>query len=115
MKRIIACAICVVIIISAFVGCATSKYTCRLVEEGEKPEIISSNPDGSFVPDKDRDRLIEKEIRAYLKGEEIDSKNFTYDIIYSAQGTYNEEMIMLYWVIITDVTGTEHFKGFIIK
>lgn len=114
MKRIIACALCAIIVVFSLVSCS-DQYTCRLVEEGEKPHIISTDPDGSFIPDEDRDRLIEKQIREYFKEIDVDTKNFTYDILSSIQGTYEEEMIMLYWVNITDSTGTEHFKGFIIK
>ena len=104
-----------IIIIATFAGCASSKYTCRRVEEGEKPDIISTTPDGTFLKDKERDFLLNKAIREYFDSIEIDNSDFTFEIVYSVQGSYQDEWIMLYWVIITDNTGAEHFEGFIIK
>ena len=115
MKKIIACALCAIIIIATLAGCTASKYTYRRVEEGEKPDIISTEPDGTFLEDKERDYLLNKAIREYFDSIEIDSSDFTYEIAYSIQGSYKDEWIMLYWVIITDSTGAEHFEGFIIK
>lgn len=115
MKRIIACALCAIIIATALVGCASSKYTCRLVEEGEVPDLISTTPDESFLTDKERDQLLEKEIKSYLKGVDVEDKDFTYEILASIYGTYKDELVMLYWINVTDATGTKHFKGVIVQ
>ena len=114
MKKLIAMILTVVCMVG-IVACGANKHTCRPLDSEEIVDLQSSSLNEPFVTDKERDELLNKEIRKYLNNLDNKSVSFTYEITDTHLGVYEDKETILYWVKIVYGEGFTTVLGFIIQ
>ncbi len=113
MKKLIALILTVVCMLG-IVACGANKYTCRPLDNAEV-DLQSSSLNEPFVTDEERDELLNKAIRKYLDDFDKKSSSFTYEIIGTDFGMYDNKETILYWVKIVYGEGFTTVMGYIIQ
>ena len=97
------------------VCCGANKHTCRAVDGEEIVDLQLSSLSEPFIEDDERDELLSQAIRSYLDELDKQSMSFTYEIMGTNFGVYENKETILYWVKIVYGEGFTTVLGFIIQ
>ncbi len=97
------------------VACGANKHTCRPLNYEEIIDLQSSSHDEPFVTEEERDTLLNNAVRDYLDDIGNESVSFTYEIIGTDFGVYDNKETLLCWVKIVYGEGFTTVMGYIIQ
>ncbi len=97
------------------VGCHSRSYTCRIATAEEDLKLQPSELSEPFVTDKERDELLTRAIEDYLKSISEEGTSFTYEILDTHLGIYQEKETVVYFVRVVYGEGFTFLSGFVVQ